>query len=171
MGAIIGYRYHSTAILEEPGDDGALLEDPRVPTGRPGSRAPHVALDWDGQLISTIDLFGFGFVLIAGPEGRAWMDAGRLVKERLRIQLTRVLVDEELMDVEGRWTERYGVGRGGAVTDPPRRLRRLALTVRRPGPRRPPSRRVLGRYSAAEPGDPGWLSQFLKETYPDIFAR
>ena len=115
MGAIIGYRYHSAAILEEPGDDGALLEDPRVPTGRPGSRAPHVALDWDGQLISTIDLFGSGFVLIAGPEGRAWMDAGRLVKERLRIQLTRVLVDEELMDVEGRWVERYGVGRGGAV--------------------------------------------------------
>ncbi|MCA2221182.1 FAD-dependent monooxygenase [Nonomuraea aurantiaca] len=115
MAAMIGYRYHSTAILEEPDDDGSILEDPRIPTGRPGSRAPHVPLDWDGQLISTIDLFGSGFVLIAGPGGQSWMDAGRLIKERLRIQLTRVLVDEELMDVEGCWAERYGVDRGGAV--------------------------------------------------------
>ncbi|WP_219471494.1 FAD-dependent monooxygenase [Nonomuraea rhizosphaerae] len=115
IAAMIGYRYHSTAILEEPGDDGSLLEDPRVPIGRPGSRAPHVELDWDGQLISTIDLFGAGFVLIAGSAGQPWMDAGRLVKERLRVGLTRVLVDEELMDVNAQWADRYGVSRGGAV--------------------------------------------------------
>lgn len=69
IGALIGYRYHSTAILDEPGDDGSILEDPRVPHGRPGSRAPHVVLDWEGQPISTIDLFGSGFVLLADKEG------------------------------------------------------------------------------------------------------
>jgi 2-polyprenyl-6-methoxyphenol hydroxylase-like FAD-dependent oxidoreductase len=115
MKAIIGYRYHSSAILDEPGDDGSLLEDPRLPAGRPGSRAPHVVLDWDGQRISTIDLFGAGFVLLAGIEGQAWADAGRIVKERLGIHLTRVLVDEELVDVDGLWPQRYGVTKGGAV--------------------------------------------------------
>ncbi|GAA3581347.1 FAD-dependent monooxygenase [Nonomuraea rosea] len=116
VGALIGYRYHSTAILNEPGDDGSLLEDPRVPHGRPGSRAPHVILDWDGQHISTIDLFGSGFVLLAAKQGgQAWMDAGRVAKERLGVQLTRVVVDEELVDVEGRFQERYGVRGGGAV--------------------------------------------------------
>ncbi|MEV0234255.1 FAD-dependent monooxygenase [Nonomuraea sp. NPDC050786] len=116
LGALIGFRHHSTAILDEPGDDGSILEDPRVPNGRPGSRAPHVILDWEGQRISTIDLFGSGFVLLADREGgQVWMDAGRVVKERLGIQLTRVVVDEELMDVEGRFRERYGVNGGGAV--------------------------------------------------------
>jgi putative polyketide hydroxylase len=115
-GALIGYRYHSTAILDEPGDDGSILEDPRVPNGRPGSRAPHVALDWEGQRISTIDLFGSGFVLLADKQGgQAWMEAGRLVKDRLGVQLTRLLVGEELVDVEGCWRERYGVNEGGAV--------------------------------------------------------
>ncbi|MFB9204177.1 FAD-dependent monooxygenase [Nonomuraea spiralis] len=114
--AMLGYRYHSTAVLEEPGDDGSLLEDPRIPNGRPGSRAPHVALDWEGQRISTIDLFGSGFVLLADKSGgQVWMDAGRVVKERLGLQLTRILVDDELMDVEGRWRDRYGVREGGAV--------------------------------------------------------
>ncbi|MFC5832388.1 FAD-dependent monooxygenase [Nonomuraea insulae] len=115
-GALLGHRYHSTAILDEPGDDGSILEDPRVPHGRPGSRAPHVVLDWDGQRISTIDLFGSGFVLMAAsPAGQAWMDAGRQVKERLGVRLTRLLVDDELMDVEGRFADRYGVRGGGAV--------------------------------------------------------
>ncbi|WP_188190587.1 FAD-dependent monooxygenase [Nonomuraea sp. SYSU D8015] len=115
-GILIGYRYHSTAILDEPGDDGSILEDPRVPNGRPGSRAPHVVLDWEGQRISTIDLFGSGFVLMADKRGgQAWADAGRVIKERLGVQLTRLLVGEELVDVEGRWLERYGVSGGGAV--------------------------------------------------------
>lgn len=113
--AIIGYRYHSAAILTEPGDDGSILEDPRTATGRPGSRAPHVVLDWDGQPISTIDLFGSGFVLLAERSGQAWMEAGRVVRERLRIQLTSHLIGGELKDVDGRWRERYGVGGGGAV--------------------------------------------------------
>ncbi|TMR13108.1 FAD-binding protein [Nonomuraea turkmeniaca] len=116
IGALIGYRYHSTAILDEPGDDGSILEDPRVPNGRPGSRAPHVVLDWEGQRISTIDLFGSGFVLLADKEGgQAWMDAGRLIKERLGVQLTRLLIGEELVDAEGCWRDRYGVSGGGAV--------------------------------------------------------
>ncbi|MER7502247.1 FAD-dependent monooxygenase [Nonomuraea pusilla] len=116
LGALLGCRYHSTAILAEPGDDGSLLEDPRVPNGRPGSRAPHVVLDWDGQRISTIDLFGSGFVLLADKQGgQSWVDAGRVVKDRLGLRLTRVLVNEELMDVEGCWRERYGVNGGGAV--------------------------------------------------------
>ncbi|SDJ59322.1 FAD-dependent monooxygenase [Nonomuraea jiangxiensis] len=116
LGALLGTRYHSTAILAEPGDDGSLLEDPRVPNGRPGSRAPHVVFDWDGQRISTIDLFGSGFVLLADKQGgQSWVDAGRLVKERLGVQLTRLLVGEELLDVEGRFQERYGISRGGAV--------------------------------------------------------
>ncbi|MFD0466874.1 hypothetical protein ACFQ0B_00020 [Nonomuraea thailandensis] len=113
---LLGHRYHSTAILDEPGDDGSILEDPRQAGGRPGSRAPHVVLDWDGQRISTIDLFGGDFVLMAAKQGRqAWMEAGRVVKERLGVRPTRLPVDDELLDVEGCFEQRYGVRGGGAV--------------------------------------------------------
>lgn len=61
----LGYRYHSTAVIPERDEDGSLWEDPREPTARPGSRAPHVALA-NGS--STLDLFGRDFVLLAGSE-------------------------------------------------------------------------------------------------------
>ncbi|MEV0696916.1 FAD-dependent monooxygenase [Saccharopolyspora sp. NPDC050389] len=59
----LGFRYHSTAVLAES-DGSALFEDPLAPTGRPGTRAAHVRLA-TGE--STLDLFGHGFVMLAGP--------------------------------------------------------------------------------------------------------
>ncbi|MEV4889251.1 FAD-dependent monooxygenase [Nonomuraea sp. NPDC055795] len=112
---MIGYRYHSTAILTEPGDDRSILEDPRTATARPGSRAPHMLLDWDGHPISTIDLFGTGFVLLVGPSGRAWETAARKMSDRLSLHLTPLPIGGELKDMEGQWQERYGVDDTGAV--------------------------------------------------------
>jgi 2-polyprenyl-6-methoxyphenol hydroxylase-like FAD-dependent oxidoreductase len=73
---LFGARFPAGAVVTEPADDGAAFEDPRAPTGRPGSRAPHLRLDRDGSRLSTIDLFGRGFVLLAGPDGARWADAG-----------------------------------------------------------------------------------------------
>ncbi|MDA0635635.1 hypothetical protein OUY22_19625 [Nonomuraea sp. MCN248] len=116
MGAILGARYHSTAVIEDPADDGSLLEDPRHPTGRPGSRAAHVRLGREGREVSTVDLFGAGFVLLAdGEGGRAWSDAGRLASRRLGVALSRIVLGDDVVDVEGAWRSRYGVGAGGAV--------------------------------------------------------
>jgi 2-polyprenyl-6-methoxyphenol hydroxylase-like FAD-dependent oxidoreductase len=53
---------------------GAPHENPRESKGRPGTRAPHVWLERDGGRISTLDLFGRGFVLLAGPEGSGWRE-------------------------------------------------------------------------------------------------
>jgi hypothetical protein len=57
----LGYRYHSSAILPDPNDDGRGHENPREAKGKPGSRAPHL---WIGDGVSTLDLFGRGFVLL-----------------------------------------------------------------------------------------------------------
>ncbi|MFI6811079.1 FAD-dependent monooxygenase [Nonomuraea sp. NPDC050328] len=115
VAAVLGLRVHSSAILAEPGDDLGLREDPRTPTARPGSRAPHLPLDWDGRAISTLDLFGAGFVLLAGPRGRDWAEAGRQVRDRLGVRLAPHLINDELMDVTGFWQHVYGVGPDGAV--------------------------------------------------------
>lgn len=64
---IFGYRYCEGAIIAED-DDAATFEDPHKPSGRPGSRAPHVVVD--GR--STVDLFSGRWVVVAGPEGDAW---------------------------------------------------------------------------------------------------
>jgi methionine synthase II (cobalamin-independent)/2-polyprenyl-6-methoxyphenol hydroxylase-like FAD-dependent oxidoreductase len=74
----IGYRYDSPAVVLEPGSP-PLHEHPRESAGRPGARAPHVFLDRDGTRLSTLDLFGRNFVLLAGSEGAAWPAAALAV--------------------------------------------------------------------------------------------
>ncbi|WP_433172850.1 FAD-dependent monooxygenase [Actinoallomurus sp. CA-150999] len=111
IGVTIGYRYRSRAILAEEPDDGLPTENPREPSGRPGTRGAHVVLERDGARLSTIDLSGAGFVLLAGPEGAAWTQAAG----DLAAPLIAHRVGADLQDVEGRWQERYGVRPGGAV--------------------------------------------------------
>jgi 2-polyprenyl-6-methoxyphenol hydroxylase-like FAD-dependent oxidoreductase len=99
----LGHRYHSPAIVEEEGDDGELTDNPREPTGRPGTRAPHVPLG-DGS--STHDLFGKNFVLVAS--GGDWAGAGRAAEE-LGVELDVHAIDSP------QFAEAYGTGTDGAV--------------------------------------------------------
>src|SRR5207248_10005891 len=55
-------------------DGSRVHENPRDSKGRPGTRAPHVWIERDGQRISTLDLFGRNFVLLAGPAGARWRE-------------------------------------------------------------------------------------------------
>jgi hypothetical protein len=70
-------------------------------------------LDRDGGFVSTIDLFGSGFVLFAGPYGGAWAAAGTAVAGRLGVRLTPYVLGEELKDPDGSFARAYGLGDGG----------------------------------------------------------
>lgn len=113
----LGLRYRSDAILVEEGDDGAERENPHEPSGRPGFRAPHVMLTRGGVPLSTLDLFGGGFALLAGAKGGTWCAAARAAGQRLGVALHayRVANDGELVDKTGRFATSYGTGSGGAV--------------------------------------------------------
>src|SRR6516225_9635162 len=76
----LGYLYHSPAIVAED-DDEAVHADPRETAGRPGSRAPHLWIEKNGKRLSTLDLFGGGFTLLAAPDGGAWSEAARVMAE------------------------------------------------------------------------------------------
>ncbi len=95
----LGYRYHSSAAISEPGDDG-LYEDPKQPSASPGSRAPHLFVE---PGVSTLDLFGPRFVVLAGPGGERWCAAAE-----------SLAVDAHVIAADG-FEELYGTGTEGAT--------------------------------------------------------
>lgn len=71
----------------------------------PGQRAAHIWLQLDGQRISTIDLFGRGFVLLASS-GK-WRGAAKQVAVELDVECAFYAAAELRIP--------YGIGPGGAV--------------------------------------------------------
>ncbi|HXD56574.1 MAG TPA: hypothetical protein VN606_01570, partial [Thermoleophilaceae bacterium] len=107
----IGQIYRSAAVLPDEGPDGGEAFAPLGEAkGRPGTRAPHVWLERDGQRVSTIDLPGPGFVLLAGPEADDWRAAAEPVAE-LEVEQ----VGATLADPDGRFADAFGISRSGAV--------------------------------------------------------
>jgi 2-polyprenyl-6-methoxyphenol hydroxylase-like FAD-dependent oxidoreductase len=112
----IGYRYNSDAVIVESNGGHPLHEHPRESSGRPGSRAPHVFLDRLGARISTLDLFGKNFVLLAGADGGRWCAAAPGSAERMGLRLDAYQVGgAELADPADRFPGAYGISASGAV--------------------------------------------------------
>jgi putative polyketide hydroxylase len=111
-----GYRYPAGAFVPD-GEPGALLEDPDSPTGRPGARAPHVVLHTDDSALSTVDLFGRGFVLLAPVGSVDWAAVAAEVTRDLdvTVEVTAVGEGARLGEPAGELRERYGIGPGGAA--------------------------------------------------------
>jgi putative polyketide hydroxylase len=102
----VGYQYRSAAVVsDEPppmdSDVVALVEELR---GQPGTRVPHV---WVGERVSTLDLLGCGFSLLAGDE--RWRAAAASASAALDIPIAvhRICSDE--------WSAVTGLGPGGAL--------------------------------------------------------
>lgn len=119
---LLGYRYPDGAVVPEPDEDGARLEDPNHPTGRPGSHAPHFWLTRNGERLPVLDLFGRGFVLLT--ESDAWGKAAAEVAGRLGVPLRAEVVGgaDGLADADGHWRRRYGIGPDGATLVRPDRF-------------------------------------------------
>ncbi|WP_420168922.1 FAD-dependent monooxygenase [Streptomyces violaceoruber] len=121
MRVTMGQAYPSGAFVADAGADPLpLTSDPRTLRGEPGTRAPYVVLERDGAPLSTLDLFGDGFVLLAGADGGSWAEAAGEAAAGLGVGITfhRVAPDAgegRPVDVHGRWAEAYGVGAAGAV--------------------------------------------------------
>ncbi len=122
---VFGYRYDSTAVVvdapsgsadapSDSGEDVPAALHPRKLTGQPGTRAPHVVVrrvEDRGAEVSTLDLFGRSFVLLAGPQAGAWFDAARSAGPAVSAHR----LGTDLVDVEDRWPQAHGVGAAGAV--------------------------------------------------------
>ena len=105
----MGYRYRSSAVLGASDDVSPLL--PEELTGQPGTRAPHVTVTLGGREISTIDLYGRRFVLLAGTGGAAWISAAQ--RAALHAPLDAYRFGVELAGAEG--AAAHGLGADGAL--------------------------------------------------------
>jgi 2,4-dichlorophenol 6-monooxygenase len=117
----IGFAYPEGAVV--PDGSEAPERDPMgtryTPTTRPGHRLPHAWLTLEGEERSTHDLIRPGrFLLLAGPDGRAWCEAAGVAGERLGVELDAYCVDGsggELADPAGGWRRHRETGDDGAV--------------------------------------------------------
>ena len=117
-GQQFGYQYSSTAVVP----DGTEIVESSVaeyrPSARPGARAPHSWVRSGSEVISTIDLYDGGFILLTGPDNAGWASAADQVRAELAVP-TRVFglgsdlfpVDEDIEEL----LARYGLDRSGAV--------------------------------------------------------
>jgi 2-polyprenyl-6-methoxyphenol hydroxylase-like FAD-dependent oxidoreductase len=103
----LGYCYRSTAVIDE--GDAPAHENPRESKGRPGTRAPHLFLELGGERISTLDLFGRNFVLLAGAQGEAWCSSAEQARRKLKMDVDIHRIDA--VDFPGA----FGITPSGAV--------------------------------------------------------
>ena len=107
----LGARLHSRAVAAAGSADDAVYVDPRESRGEPGTRAPHLWLKREGERISTLDLTGAGFVLLAGAEADLWVQAAGAAG----IAVHRVGAPGALADPEDAFPSAYGITPAGAV--------------------------------------------------------
>ena len=120
-----GYCYTSKAIcMDDTSPLGGLTWRPwTLPSlflsidGRPGSRAPHVWVEHQRKRISTLDLSGKGFVLLAGAEGASWLEAANKVSSVLGIDVAAFCVgpDGDLVSSNGEFESAAGISSQGAI--------------------------------------------------------
>ncbi len=117
LGVEFGTVYQSSAVIgdgTQPPDVADSYSD-YVPSATPGARAPHVWLGHPDARLSTLDLFGSAFTLLAGPGGDAWCTAAAEVEREIGVAVDRYRIGEPGLRDLGGFTEAYGLGEDGAV--------------------------------------------------------
>jgi 2-polyprenyl-6-methoxyphenol hydroxylase-like FAD-dependent oxidoreductase len=128
---MLGYRYYSQAIKSEDfagsagsADSVGQFESPLSPTGKPGTRAPHLILRQrsNGSKLSILDLYGKNFVLLTGKDGNIWVEAANSIANYLRTEIDTYRIggdgdndDCELVDITGHFHKRFALSFDGAV--------------------------------------------------------
>ncbi|KIW98033.1 uncharacterized protein Z519_01617 [Cladophialophora bantiana CBS 173.52] len=120
-----GYCYASKAICaEDTSPLGGLTWRPwTLPSlalsidGRPGSRIPHLWVEHQGKRVSTLDLCGKNFLLLAGADGRLWVEAAKGMSSAMGIEIATFCAGPEgdLTIPKGRLESAAGISSRGAI--------------------------------------------------------
>jgi len=124
-----GYTYESAAVVPDGTPPEPSVDHVRAyrPSTRPGSPLPHAWLEGpDGERRSTLDLVRPGrFLVIAGEDGGAWVDAASSLAEADGLPVDAVRIghlDGDLLDPRCRWLTVRGIAPDGATLVRPDRF-------------------------------------------------
>ena len=116
---LIGYQYRSAAVVTgQPAtadpDAASLVNDLR---GQPGTRVPHVWVQHDGRQVSTLDLVGHDFTLLASADGAPWVQAAAAASVVLGVPIAvyRIGPAGDAIDPDGAWAQATGLAPSGAL--------------------------------------------------------
>ena len=116
-GLDLGVHYETAGAFVPDDQPAPAVADPvieYVACAKPGWRAPHLWLQYEGRRISTIDLFEREFVLLTGADGAGWLQAARDSALPLRIRAIEISIKGDAVP-EGDFAALYGIGESGAV--------------------------------------------------------
>lgn len=110
----LGPVYASDAVVGSEPSSKPMTQNAREPGAHLGARVPHLWVAKGHRRLSTLDLFGDGFVLLTGAEGQAWTDAaGRI--SGVEVTAYRVAPDGDLTAGDGEFETAFGLPATGAV--------------------------------------------------------
>ncbi len=112
---ILGQCYRVGTFVSQGGVESELFEDPRAPSGRPGSRAPHVVVKHATGSASVHDLVGRHFLLLIGNDGEPWEKTAAVIAHDSKIELRSIRVAQEDHDAQARLLHAYRIGARGAA--------------------------------------------------------
>ena len=116
-GRELGFCYENGALIPD-GTSLPKVKDPDrdyIPCARPGARAPHLWLQRNGRRVSSLDLYGRRFVLLASAaQAAAWRQAA----DQAFPQVDLFVIGENAIDMDGNWRALYGVEDGAVLLRP-----------------------------------------------------
>ncbi|HEX3721284.1 MAG TPA: FAD-dependent oxidoreductase, partial [Nitrolancea sp.] len=111
----LGYRYASPAIIEPQPLLPSLEDLGQDLDGSPGTRLPHVWVEHDAKRISTLDLIGSRFTVLAGQRGESWCLAAETIATHRSLDLAAYRIDEDIIDPYGALSSAFGIYDTGAL--------------------------------------------------------
>jgi 2-polyprenyl-6-methoxyphenol hydroxylase-like FAD-dependent oxidoreductase len=117
LGVEFGAAYQSAAVIADgtqPPEVGDSYSD-YLQTATPGCRAPHVWLGQAEAQLSTLDLMGPGFTLLAASGAGAWCEQALAAASELGAHLDVYRIGTAGLSDLGGFASAYGLGQEGAV--------------------------------------------------------
>lgn len=120
-----GYIYTSHATMTEDTTPWFWRTMRLIPTpnqilglcGKAGTRVPHIWVQLEDRRISTLDLLGKGFVIIAGADGSGWCEAAPKAASSLGVSIAAYRAGPacELVAPKGYWESSASISTTGAI--------------------------------------------------------
>jgi 2,4-dichlorophenol 6-monooxygenase len=116
-----GYRYDSSAVVPDGSPEYVPLDPVRLyePSTKPGHPMPHAFVERQGERIALGTMVHGGkFLLLAGEDGHAWVEAANKIAAENDLPLvagTVGVLDSDFVDVRCAWLKNRGISAGGVV--------------------------------------------------------